>query len=32
MTHNLPFDKIANTVLVQFHLDTLNGTPPVAQN
>jgi polyisoprenoid-binding protein YceI len=32
MTHNLPFDKIANTVLVQFHLDTVNGTAPVAQN
>jgi polyisoprenoid-binding protein YceI len=32
MTHNLPFDKIANTVLVQFHLDTVNGTTPVAQN
>ncbi len=32
MTHNLPFDKIANTVLVQFHLDTVNGIAPVAQN
>lgn len=32
MTHNLPFDKIANTVLVQFHLDTVNSTAPVAQN
>jgi polyisoprenoid-binding protein YceI len=32
MTHNLPFDKIANTVLVQFHLDTVNGAAPVAQN
>jgi polyisoprenoid-binding protein YceI len=32
MTHNVPFDKIANTVLVQFHLDTVNGTTPVAQN
>jgi polyisoprenoid-binding protein YceI len=32
MTHNLPLDKIANTVLVQFHLDTLNGAAPVAQN
>ena len=32
MTHNLPFDKIANTVLVQFHLDTMNGSAPVAQN
>ncbi|HEY4950448.1 MAG TPA: YceI family protein [Candidatus Acidoferrales bacterium] len=32
MTHNLPFDKIANTVLVQFHLDTVNGTALVAQN
>jgi len=32
MTHNPPFDKIANTVLVQFHLDTVNGTAPVAQN
>jgi polyisoprenoid-binding protein YceI len=32
MTHNLPFDKIANTVLVQFHLDTVNGSAPVAQN
>src|SRR5579863_5425814 len=32
MTHNLPFDKIANTVLVQFHLDTVNGVAPVAQN
>jgi polyisoprenoid-binding protein YceI len=32
MTHNLPFDKIANTVLVKFHLDTVNGTAPVAQN
>jgi len=32
MTHNLPLDKIANTVLVQFHLDTVNGIAPVAQN
>jgi polyisoprenoid-binding protein YceI len=32
MTHNLPFDKIANTVLVEFHLDTVNGTAPVARN
>ncbi len=32
MTHNLPLDKIANTVLVQFHLDTVNGPAPVAQN
>jgi polyisoprenoid-binding protein YceI len=32
MTHNLPFDKIANTVLVQFHLDTVNGIAAVAQN
>jgi polyisoprenoid-binding protein YceI len=32
MTHNLPLDKIANTVLVQFHLDTVNGAAPVAQN
>jgi polyisoprenoid-binding protein YceI len=32
ITHNLPFDKIANTVLVQFHLDTVNSTAPVAQN
>jgi polyisoprenoid-binding protein YceI len=32
MTHNLPFDKIANTVVVQFHLDTVNGIAPVAQN
>jgi len=32
MTHNLPLDKIANTVLVQFHLDTVNGGAPVAQN
>jgi len=32
MTHNLPLDKIANTVLVQFHLDTVNSTAPVAQN
>jgi polyisoprenoid-binding protein YceI len=32
MTHNLPLDKIANTVLVQFHLETVNGTAPVAQN
>jgi polyisoprenoid-binding protein YceI len=32
MTHNLPFDKIANTVLVQFHLDTVNGAAPVEQN
>jgi polyisoprenoid-binding protein YceI len=32
MTHNLPLDKIANTVLVQFHLDTVNGTAPLAQN
>jgi polyisoprenoid-binding protein YceI len=31
MTHNLPFDKIANTVLVEFHLDTVNGVAPVAQ-
>jgi polyisoprenoid-binding protein YceI len=32
MTHNLPFDKIANIVVVQFHLDTVNGIAPVAQN
>jgi polyisoprenoid-binding protein YceI len=32
MTHNLPLDKIANTVLVQFHLDTVSGVAPVAQN
>jgi hypothetical protein len=32
MTHNLPLDKIANTVVVQFHLDTVNGIAPVAQN
>jgi polyisoprenoid-binding protein YceI len=32
MTHNVPFDKIANTVLVQFHLDTVSGGAPVAQN
>jgi polyisoprenoid-binding protein YceI len=32
MTHNLPFDKIANTVVVQFHLDTVNGIAPVTQN
>jgi polyisoprenoid-binding protein YceI len=32
MTHNLPLDKIANTVLVQFHLDTVNGIAPVALN
>ena len=32
MTHNLPFDKIANTVVVQFHLDTVSGIAPVAQN
>ena len=32
MTHNLPFDKIANVVVVQFHLDTVNGIAPVAQN
>ena len=32
MTHNLPFDKIANTVVVQFHLDTVNGMAPMAQN
>jgi polyisoprenoid-binding protein YceI len=32
MTHNLPFDKIANTVVVKFHLDTVNGMAPVAQN
>src|SRR3984957_6991612 len=31
-SHNLPFDKITNTVLVQFHLDTVNGTALVAQN
>jgi polyisoprenoid-binding protein YceI len=30
MTHNLPLDKIANTVLVQFHLDVVNGAPPQA--
>ena len=27
MTHNVPLDKIANTVLVQFHLDAVNGSP-----
>jgi polyisoprenoid-binding protein YceI len=32
MTHNLPLDKIANTVMVQFHLDTVNGIAPLAQN
>jgi polyisoprenoid-binding protein YceI len=32
MTHNVPLDKIANTVLVQFHLDTVGGVAPVAQN
>ncbi len=32
MTHNVPFDKIANTVLVQFHLDVVNGAAPMAQN
>jgi polyisoprenoid-binding protein YceI len=32
MTHNLPLDKIANTVLVQFHLDTVSGVASVAQN
>jgi polyisoprenoid-binding protein YceI len=32
MTHNLPLDKIANTVVVQFHLDTVSGVAPVAQN
>jgi polyisoprenoid-binding protein YceI len=32
MTHNLPLDKIANIVLVEFHLDTVNGTAPLAQN
>jgi polyisoprenoid-binding protein YceI len=32
MTHNLPLDKIANTVVVQFHLDTVSGITPVAQN
>jgi polyisoprenoid-binding protein YceI len=32
MTHNLPLDKIANTVVVQFHLDTVEGIAPVAQN
>ena len=32
MTHNLPLDKIANTVVVQFHLDTVNGIAPLAQN
>jgi polyisoprenoid-binding protein YceI len=32
MTHNLPLDKIANTVLVQFHLDVVNGAPPEAAN
>jgi polyisoprenoid-binding protein YceI len=32
MTHNLPLDKIANSVLVQFHLDTVSGVAPVAQN
>ena len=32
MTHNLPFDKIANIVVVQFHLDTVNGIAPAAQN
>ena len=32
MTHNLPLDKIANIVVVQFHLDTVSGIAPVAQN
>ena len=32
MTHNLPLDKIANIVVVQFHLDTVSGITPVAQN
>jgi polyisoprenoid-binding protein YceI len=32
MTHNLPLDKIANTVVVQFHLDTVSGIAPVGQN
>jgi len=32
MTHNLPLDKIANTVVVQFSLDTVSGIAPVAQN
>jgi len=32
MTHNVPFEKIANTVLVQFHLDVVNGAAPMAQN
>jgi polyisoprenoid-binding protein YceI len=32
MTHNLPFDKIANIVVVQFHLDTVSSIAPVGEN
>jgi polyisoprenoid-binding protein YceI len=33
MTHNVPFNKVANTILVQFHLD-VTGAPasPAAQS
>src|SRR5580693_1498453 len=32
MTHNVPFNKVANTVEVKFHLDVQNVDPTVALN
>jgi polyisoprenoid-binding protein YceI len=32
MTHNVPFNKVANTVEVKFQLDVQNVDPTVAQN
>ena len=32
MTHNVPFNKVANTVEVKFHLDVQNVDPTIALN
>jgi polyisoprenoid-binding protein YceI len=31
MTHNVPLDKVGNTILVQFHLDVVNGSASAGQ-